>query len=414
MRSIERYKVVTVAVSMFLLLILFLRLVSSPHIPTYDKYTAGGENRKQGFTHNPGQPHARIPNDRHNKDMEQLVLDINKGIPKYNKPAKPIPNIQKKYQEREGDKDEAFPQQPLIPEANPFRMDDLKVVVDRSARLLTDCVSGKTIRKVDNYVTTKFYLPKKWGPAETNHRRIMSLKRVYMNEMKNNTKLDPRYRNVRNEDNGPLREHKENAERVLSKSIDHVKGILHKDVITLLDMPCGDMDWMSHFLRFRTDVKYTGMHFLPDIITKHQERFSNLPGLTFVTQDIVTTPLTHSYDLIFSRMLIQHLSNFDTLKVLKHFSESGSSFLLSTDYPFLYENRKLPILHVWHYRPQNLQIPPYSLEAPLCIYPINSRAFLSLRELPLQQVVGCNRPTDLKMEELKDDDFDLDVLYYCA
>ena len=40
-------------------------------------------------------------------------------------------------------------------------------------------------------------------------------------------------------------------------------------MLTMLDIPCGDLTWMSGFISNRTDVTYTGMDIVPDIIDHH-------------------------------------------------------------------------------------------------------------------------------------------------
>ena len=42
--------------------------------------------------------------------------------------------------------------------------------------------------------------------------------------------------------------------------INDIKYALNKKVLRLLDIPCGDLRWMSVFLTNRTDIEYTGMY----------------------------------------------------------------------------------------------------------------------------------------------------------
>ena len=96
---------------------------------------------------------------------------------------------------------------------------------------------------------------------------------------------------------------------------------------------------MSVFLSNRTDVEYTGMDIVPDIIEHHTKTYSDQPW-TFRVHDIVAEPLADSYDLIFSRAMTQHLTNADTLRVIQHFSESGSHFAMMTTYPSTSHNER--------------------------------------------------------------------------
>lgn len=99
----------------------------------------------------------------------------------------------------------------------------------------------------------------------------------------------------------------------------------------MLDLPCGDLVWMKHYLNNRTDVDYTGMDIVGSLIAEHSKAFSHTHPWTFQQHDIVKDPLLEKYDLIFSRQIAQHLSTEDTMKVLQHFSE-GASYLLITIY----------------------------------------------------------------------------------
>jgi len=45
--------------------------------------------------------------------------------------------------------------------------------------------------------------------------------------------------------------------------INEIKAKLGLDRISLLDIPCGDMRWMSRFLDNREDVDYTGIDIVP-------------------------------------------------------------------------------------------------------------------------------------------------------
>ena len=151
--------------------------------------------------------------------------------------------------------------------------------------------------------------------------------------------------------------------------INDIKYALNKKVLRLLDIPCGDLRWMSVFLSNRTDIEYTGMDIVPDIIEHHTKTYSDQPW-TFRVHDIVAEPLTTSYDLIFSRDMTQHLTIGDTLRVLKHFSVSGSHFAMMTTYPSrLHNEQDLDVDRPGRYYEQDLERPPYSLTSTICVRP---------------------------------------------
>ena len=152
--------------------------------------------------------------------------------------------------------------------------------------------------------------------------------------------------------------------------INDIKYTLKKKLLRILDVPCGDLRWMSVFLRNRTDVEYTGMDIVPDIIKRHRETYSDKPW-TFRVHDIVAEPLTASYDLVFSRDMTQHLTNGDTLRVLHHISTSGSHFAMLSTYPrgssAPHDDTELDLIRPGRGRPQDLESRPYRLTPPICV-----------------------------------------------
>ena len=173
--------------------------------------------------------------------------------------------------------------------------------------------------------------------------------------------------------------------------INDVKYALKKKVLRVLDIPCGDLRWMSVFLRNRTDIEYTGMDIVPDIIEHHKKTYSNQPW-TFRVHDIVAEPLPTSYDLIFSREMTQHLTIADTLRVIQHFSESGSHFSMMTTYPSSSNNERELNLRKHglngRYHRQDLERPPYRLTPPVCVRDEKHKGaveYNALWRLPMKQ-----------------------------
>jgi 2-polyprenyl-3-methyl-5-hydroxy-6-metoxy-1,4-benzoquinol methylase len=105
----------------------------------------------------------------------------------------------------------------------------------------------------------------------------------------------------------------------LNHIIRDIKSTLNKKVVRILDIPCGDMGWMSVFLKDRSDIDYTGMDIVPDLIRNHKHKYADRLNWQFAVHDIVANPLSAPYDLIFSRDMTQHLTSGDTMRVLYHF-----------------------------------------------------------------------------------------------
>ena len=47
--------------------------------------------------------------------------------------------------------------------------------------------------------------------------------------------------------------------------------------VRVLDMPCGDMQWMSRFLVTRKDIVYTGIDIVADLIKHHRKTYKGRP-----------------------------------------------------------------------------------------------------------------------------------------
>jgi len=182
---------------------------------------------------------------------------------------------------------------------------------------------------------------------------------------------------------GSLMSSTENVRKTLDLVVDRVKSELGVERVRLLDLPVGDFVWMRHWLANRTDVNYMGMDIVPHLIEEHSDEFKDRHDWAFQHHDIVKDPLSADYDVIFSRQMTQHLQTVDTLSVLRHFSASGK-YLLISNYPNVTVNKVLPT-NRWRYRPQNLNLAPFSLTDPLCEDDDGGGCISSLFKLPLLQ-----------------------------
>ena len=184
----------------------------------------------------------------------------------------------------------------------------------------------------------------------------------------------------------------------LHLTINAVKQKFNKTRVSILDVPCGDMAWMSRFLKTRNDVQYTGMDIVPELITHHKKMFKSQSQWTFINADVLSHAVGQ-YDIIVCRMMLQHLYDYDAVQVLKQFSESGSSFVLLTTFSCHDYNQQLVIdnENPGRFRLLNLQIDPFSLRPPLCVLrdgpPDVIKAwehYMGLWSLPLTSFKDCD------------------------
>lgn len=134
------------------------------------------------------------------------------------------------------------------------------------------------------------------------------------------------------------------------------------NVSSLLDVPCGDFNWMSQVNL--SGISYTGADVVPQLIQNLNLRFESNTR-TFAVLNIAEE-VPEAHDAIFSRDLFVHLSNHDILSSILKMKLSKSSYLLTTTFPSLKKNRNLPLITrgiAW--RPINLEIPPFDFPVPI-------------------------------------------------
>jgi len=130
------------------------------------------------------------------------------------------------------------------------------------------------------------------------------------------------------------------------------------DVQVLLDIPCGDCNWMREIdFCGRT---YIGGDIVAELVARNQADFG-APNRTFAHLDVVRDPLPPA-DLVLVRDCMIHLPNADVLQALRNIRRSGARLLLATTYTAPPGNPDIPI---GEWRAINLQAPPFSLPAPL-------------------------------------------------
>ena len=129
-------------------------------------------------------------------------------------------------------------------------------------------------------------------------------------------------------------------------------------VRTLFDAPCGDYNWFQHLNR--PGVKYIGGDIVAEMIEANQHRFGDA-DTSFRRFDILkdTPPVA---DLWFCRDVILHFSNDLIFEFFRNFVRSPVPLLLISTYHKSPENIDIP---TGAGRPVNLEIPPFSLPAPI-------------------------------------------------
>lgn len=119
------------------------------------------------------------------------------------------------------------------------------------------------------------------------------------------------------------------------------------DIDFMLDLPCGDFNWMSHIDLGKT--KYLGMDIVPELIRANKIYY---PFHAFEVGDATRTVLPMA-DLVLCRDMLGHLSDADMRLAIRNIALSGSKYLLTTTFPEAKENRDI---ETGGWRPVNIEL----------------------------------------------------------
>jgi len=125
---------------------------------------------------------------------------------------------------------------------------------------------------------------------------------------------------------------------------------------SLLDVPCGDLNWMRHVEL--PGVKYIGADIVPALVASNAAQYS-ASGRGFIVLDLVRA-IPPKVDLILCRDLLVHLPFPDIARTLANIRRSGSKWLLTTNFNSRKINEKLG----GDWRPLNLERAPFGFPPP--------------------------------------------------
>jgi SAM-dependent methyltransferase len=136
--------------------------------------------------------------------------------------------------------------------------------------------------------------------------------------------------------------------------------VLFRDlgVSTVLDIPCGDFNWMKDVSL--AGIDYIGGDIVRELVQRNQET-SARAGIAFRHLNLLVDSLPRA-DVILCRDCLVHFSYADIFRALRHFIDSGSGYLLTTTFTARKDNRDI-LTGKW--RPLNLERPPFSFPQPL-------------------------------------------------
>ena len=151
--------------------------------------------------------------------------------------------------------------------------------------------------------------------------------------------------------------------------IEQLNPLIEKfNIKTVLDLPCGDFNWMRHV--DLNNVSYLGVDIVEEIISNNINIYSK-KNIHFKTKDLINDPIS-KYDLIINRDCLVHLSFDDIYKSLQNIKLSQSKFLLTTTFTNRHQNIDIC---TGEWRPLNLNISPFNFPEPRLIINENCTEF---------------------------------------
>jgi hypothetical protein len=130
-----------------------------------------------------------------------------------------------------------------------------------------------------------------------------------------------------------------------------------KSIKTVLDIPCGDFNWMRK-IDF-SGMSYIGADIVDELIEENMEKYGT-ENINFSVKNIIDDVLPKS-DIIFVRDCFVHLSYKNIFESINNIKKSGSRYLLTTTFTGINKNYDI-ITGDW--RPLNLQIKPFMFPEP--------------------------------------------------
>lgn len=126
---------------------------------------------------------------------------------------------------------------------------------------------------------------------------------------------------------------------------------------SIIDIPCGDFNWMSSL--DMKNIDYKGFDIVRSVIKENKKH--KKPNVNFYYSDIINSELPKA-DLMFVRDCLVHFSFEDIKKSIFRIKQSKSNYLLSTSFVNLEKNTDI---YTADWRPINLEKEPFNFPKPI-------------------------------------------------
>lgn len=139
-------------------------------------------------------------------------------------------------------------------------------------------------------------------------------------------------------------------------------------VTSIVDCPCGDMNWQPAFLvDLPAEIQFTGIDIVPELIAANTEKFGDTSNWRFEIGDIITNPIP-ACDLLIVRDCFVHLTNEQIHAALENIKRSPVKLVALTTFPTQFESNAELTPEQWEskmiWRPLNMRHAPFNLPFP--------------------------------------------------
>ena len=139
------------------------------------------------------------------------------------------------------------------------------------------------------------------------------------------------------------------------------KLLLNMKIASILDLPCGDFQWMQKVNLSKID--YVGADIVEELIRSNKKQYQESENRKFKVLNLITDPLPKS-DIIIVRDCLVHLSYEDIKGAIENIKSSGSKYLLTTTFKEHDLNHDI-VTGDW--RPLNLERKPFNFSSPILV-----------------------------------------------
>ena len=132
------------------------------------------------------------------------------------------------------------------------------------------------------------------------------------------------------------------------------------DIKNILDAPCGDCAWIQKI--FVTDIKYTGIDIVDDLMNKNKLLFKSNPNVNFYCKDLTEYNKFDNYDFVLMRDFFIHLPLSLIEKILINLKNSNCKYFAFNSYENVNSNKEIS---TGQHRKINLLKKPFNLNEPV-------------------------------------------------